>query len=143
MTTAQNVMLSFMPNMTTPPDAGFLIRHFRLFFLIPWVLSVLMLISAIGLLRRMEWARKTFIALLSFGVLWSAASLLFIYFAGFDAPAIPGGAANEYRETVQQFDSFRIGMQIFTTIFALLISGLFIWIIRNLTTPAVSDEFAT
>lgn len=68
MTTAQNVMLSLMPAFTESADAGFLERHVRILFVIPWALSASMLVASAGLLKRREWARKIFIGLLSLGV---------------------------------------------------------------------------
>ncbi len=142
MTAAQNVMLLTMPSIQPPPDSSFLVQHIRLLFLLPLVVSALMFVSAVGLLKRLEWARKTFIGLLSVGVLYSAVSLLFVWLAGFDVPPAPDGAPTEFQTSAQEFESMFLGMRIFTTLFALIISGLLIWIIHKLVQPSISQEFA-
>ena len=143
MTTAQNILISFMPVIPAPPNPSFMERNFRLLFLLPWIISVLMLVSSIGLLKRLRWAWKAFIGLLSLGVIWCTGTLVVVYFMGFGTPPPPpAGASEAYRESMQQFDSFRIGIQVFSTIFALFMAGLFIWIIRKLISPDIENEFA-
>ncbi len=144
MSIAQNVMLSFMPVMQVPDDAGFMLKNFRLFFLLPLIVSALFLASSIGLLKRREWARKTIIGLLSLGVLYSAGSLLFIWFFGFGAPlSPPPGASAAAQQSMQEMNSFFLGMKITVTLFALAFSAVMIWIVKKLVQPETCEEFST
>ena len=143
MTTAQNVMLSLMPAFTESADAGFLERNFRILFVIPWVLSALMLVASAGLLKRREWARKTFIGLLSLGVLYLAGSLALIGLMDSGSPPEPPGASPEFQEMSRQLEIMHFGMEVLTIILVVLFSGVFIWIIRRLMQPSVCAEFDT
>ena len=142
MSVAQNIMISFMPSFPEPSDANFLERNFRILFLVPLVLSLVMLGISIGLLKRREWARKSFIGFLSFSVLYLAASLLFMWLMGMDSPTVPQGASSDFQDTARQFESMRLTMFVVMTIFVVGFSGLFIWIIGKLMQPVVCDEFA-
>ena len=53
-----------------PAPARVIFSHFQLFFLVTFLLSLLMLISSIGLLRRHNWARLAFIGLLVLGIIY-------------------------------------------------------------------------
>jgi len=142
MSIAQNVMISIMPSFPQPTDANFLERNFQVLFLIPLVLSLAMLGISVGLLKRREWARKSFIGCLSLGVLYLAASLLFMWLMGTGSPAVPQGASPEFQESARQFESMRLTMFVVMAIFAVGVSGIFIWIISKLVQPTVCDEFA-
>jgi len=53
-----------------PPILAFLAGHAQLFFLGFLLVSMATLVSAIGLLRRLNWARLCFIGLMGLGILW-------------------------------------------------------------------------
>lgn len=59
-----------------PPVAAFLAGHARLIFLGFLLVSVATLVSAIGLLRRRNWARLCFIGLMGLGILWQVVGLV-------------------------------------------------------------------
>ena len=80
-TIVQNIMLKFlMPKLPieqlmnehnnsvqVPETARFMFQHFDLFFLAMFLASLFVLIASIGLLKRKNWARVAFIAILAIG----------------------------------------------------------------------------
>ncbi len=91
---------------------------------------------SIALLKRRNWARIAFICLLAFGIVWNLGGLAIQYFVfgAFPKPNIPSNAMAGM-ETM-----FRV-MMIVTTIIAIAISGLFVWIIVKLNSEPVRREF--
>lgn len=142
MSVAQIIMISMIPSSLQPSDASFLERNFQTIFLIPMVLSLLMLGISIGLLRRLEWARRSFIGFLSLSILYLAGSLVFMWQMGIDLAAVPQGASPDFQEAAKQFYLMRLTTFFLMAAFAVGASGLFIWIIGKLMQPAVRDEFA-
>lgn len=118
-----------------PAMAKFMSQYFHLFIYGFCALAIFTLISAIALLKRKNWARLAFIAILAFGVLWQIGGL-FMQLAMFsDFPSLPEGPEFEEFErttTIIRWFSFAI---------ALATSGLFVWIIRKLTTQPIIGEF--
>lgn len=82
----QNIMIAFVFPMAqmqaaatqqgAPWFAAWMIQHFQLFFLLFLVASASCLAAAIGLLRRKNWARLLFIALMLLGIAWNVAGLV-------------------------------------------------------------------
>jgi len=54
-----------------PAVARFMFSHFTLFFRAFLVVTLVTFISAIGLLKRKNWARIIFIALMALGIAWN------------------------------------------------------------------------
>jgi hypothetical protein len=145
----QNIMVHFMfslPEVQTamnsndmasqmPPFVHFIFSHFRLFVFLMFVVVLFTLISAIGLLKRKDWARKTFIGMLSIAILVMLGSIVaqFFFFHGFSelrAPDVP----------VEMKTMMHV-MQGFFILFYAGIAVLFGWIIKKLLSPAISLEF--
>jgi hypothetical protein len=140
---AQIIMVQFMPSMPVRSDAGFIEQNFRLLFLVPLVVSIMVLVASIGLLKRREWARKTIIGVMSIGVLYSAGSLVAMWLFGFGTPpAPPPGTSAEMRQTMLEMNSFAVGVRITTTIFALAVAALMTWVVYRLVQPETCEEFA-
>ena len=115
---------------------------------LPWVngvgllVSVAMLVAAIGLLLREEWARRVFIGLM---VLTIAANLAGIWlqqeFVGSLVDAtlrrapLPAAA-------VDVFGGFVTAARVMGGVVTLFVCGVFAWIIRRLMSPVVLQEFA-
>ena len=59
-----------------PPFAAFMFSHFQLFFLLVLLLSAFTLISSIGLLKRLNWARLCFIGVMVFGIVYQLGGLV-------------------------------------------------------------------
>ncbi|XPV69875.1 MAG: hypothetical protein ACNI25_04700 [Halarcobacter sp.] len=82
-TALQNIMFQFiMPKLPVeelmnesnssvpvPEIAQFMFKHFDLIFLAVFLVSLFVLIASIGLLKRKNWARIAFIALLALGII--------------------------------------------------------------------------
>jgi hypothetical protein len=130
---AMNAAKAQQPPM--PPVFAFLFGNFKLFFAAFLILSVAMLTSSIGLLRRKNWGRIMFIALMAFGIAWSVVGLVLQYFMiGAMTEIQPAGAP--------EFRSFANVMLIFSSVIAIGIAVLFGWIIKRLVSPAIKQEFA-
>lgn len=121
-----------------PPFATFMVTHFQWFFLAFLLASSFTLVSAIGLLKRRNWARLSFIGLLSLAILWQVGGLAlqFSIFSSIreqlSAAAVPGGP---------DMGPFFIAMAVVSILFAVGFSVLFGWIIKRLLSPAVAAEF--
>jgi hypothetical protein len=144
----QNIMIQTMfngPDMEkamqsappgAPPFALFMASHFKLIFALFLVISVLMVISSVGLLKRKNWARLIFVGLMGIGVVWNLGGLI-LQFSVFssvqDSFAGSPGAPD--------MKPFFIGMAVVSILFALGFSGLFVWIAKRLLSPSVAAEF--
>ena len=122
----------------TPPFAAFMTAHFQWFFLAFLLVSAFMLASSIGLLKRRNWARLSFIGLLSLAILWQIGGLALQFSMissmrqQFSAAAVQGGP---------DMAPFFIGIAVVSVLFAVGFSVLFGWIIKRLLSPAVVAEF--
>jgi hypothetical protein len=134
----QNVLvniLSSAPHMdpwgqSTRGQEPFLILRIVVAFLFLFLLFAL--VCAVGLLKRKDWARRTFIALFALGIGFHAvALLLFVLGAGVFSPPAPALGAQA------QFASMVRLMVIPMTVGALGISILFGWLIKRLVSTDV------
>lgn len=120
------------------PFAAFMAAHFQWFFFALLLVSAFMLASSIGLLKRRNWARLSFICLLSLAILWQVGGLAlqFSTFSSmreqFSAAAVHGGP---------DMAPFFIAIAAVSVLFAVGFSVLFSWIIKRLLSPAVTAEF--
>ena len=112
-------------------------NHFDLFFLAAFLVALAMFVSAIGLLKRKNWARLTFIAMLSLGIVWNLAGIVIQQMFMADMP-FDANAPEEFR---RQFAVMKTFMTIFSVVFALLFTALFGWIIKKLMTEPIVNEF--
>jgi hypothetical protein len=115
---------------------------------LPWVvgaglvLSVATLVAAVGLLMRLEWARRSFIALLLVAMILNLAglwlqqevmlSLADITIARAPLPPLVAGV----------FGGFVVAARSMAVVVTLAGCGLLGWIIHKLMSPAVRQEFA-
>jgi hypothetical protein len=115
---------------------------------LPWalaaavLLSLLTLASAIGLLLRLDWARRVFIGLIAVVLvanllgLWVQQELLQSVAAStLDGVAIPPRAAGV-------FGGFVTAARVMAVVVTLGACSLLAWIIRHLMSPSVRQEFA-
>jgi hypothetical protein len=117
-----------------PSMARFAFEHFELLFLIPLLVSAVMLSSAVGLIKRLEWARKLMVALMALAALWSRCSIgfQFVWMAQFPTP--PGEAA-------EVFAAMETFMLAFMLIWGLGFAALFGWIAKRLMSWDIKQEF--
>lgn len=118
----------------------FMSRHIIWFFAIFWSLSVLTLVSAIGLLRRKNWARLVFVALLVVGIAWNLASIWLQeqMMSSFPMPPVQDPHAAEFEAG---FETMMTIMRFAMAAFGIAISLLLAWIVKRLVSRSVRAEF--
>lgn len=117
----------------------FMAENVRLIFFAFLAISGLTLASSIGLLRRRNWARLTFIGILGFGIAWNLGGMAVQVSLLSSFPSIPDNAPAEIQD---RFDFFARAIMAFSVLFALGMSGLFGWIIKRLVSRDIRREFA-
>lgn len=120
-----------------PWTARVMMGHFEVFVGAFLVVSILMLITAIGLLRRWNWARRIFILFMVMGIVWNMVGILLQYWWFSDMP-MPMDADGRFTGAMQ---AMMLAMRVFTAIIAVVMSGVMGWVIWRLTRPAIAVEF--
>ena len=149
----QNVMLSFMLSPQElrgpmheaqgadhlPAFARFMFAHPRMIFGAFLALSAITLVSAVGLLKRQNWARLVFIGIMVLGIVWNLGSLIlpFYMFSAF-VPPMPESTPQDFRESFEMTWKVMIA---FTVVIALGFAGLFAWIVKRLVSQDIKREF--
>ena len=121
-----------------PAPYRFMAEYFRLFFVFFLVLSATTFVSAIGLLKRWNWARLVFIGIMAVGVLWNLSGLAMPFLMASWMPPMPEHGPAQFRD---QFDLLWKIMMAFTILVGLAFAGLFAWIIKRLVSPEIRSEF--
>lgn len=120
-----------------PAFARFMMQYFEWIFGFILLLSLATFISAVGLLKRREWARLTFIGLMVLGVVWNLAGI-FIQQLMMSQMPIPPDAPLEFR---QNFAGIQQIMTMVMAVFGLAFAGLFGWLAWRLRAPQIVAEF--
>ena len=124
-----------------PPMPGavrFMFENFRYFLAAFLVLSAGTLISAIGLLKRKNWARLAFIAIMAIGVVWNLAGLAMPFVMTPLIPEMPGQVPPDFKDNFRLMQNIMIG---FAVVMGLAFAGLFAWIIKRLVSDDIKREF--
>jgi hypothetical protein len=138
----QTMPIASIESVNPPPPrlAVLMFEHARLVFLFFLVVSAATLFASIGLLKRRNWARVLFIAMLAIGILWNLTGLVLQQVVvssmadfGDVAPAPP-----DFEATMR---GMMIAIRVFSALFAIGICVLFGWIIQRLRSPAIAAEF--
>ena len=118
-----------------PSFAHFMFSNVKVLVFLMFAMSLFTFISSIGLLKRKNWARKTFIVLLGLSIFMMLCNIVadFFFFPG------PGDFGGE--EISTQMKSVMNFMQIFLVIFYAGIATLLAWIIKKLLSPSIALEF--
>jgi len=148
----QNVLVQtvFLPAMeraqpSLPPDAPpifvFMFNHLGLFFFAFLLFSAFLLLCSIGLLRRWNWARLCFAAIMLLGIVWNVAGVV-MQFATF---------SSTWRQMQEQFQdmppgapdmsAFFVVILVITAAFAIGFSVLLGWIAKRLLSAPIAAEF--
>lgn len=122
---------------STPAMALFLFGHLRLIFFAVFAVSATTLAAAIGLLKRRNWARLGFIALLSLGIVWNVVGLVVQHAMLGAAPP----TQNVPPELAADFQAMSSRMFVVGAVMAAGFSLLYGWLILRLASPAVRAEF--
>lgn len=150
MTFLQNIMLFFFfprqemrQQMSNPEVAEqipaffqFMFTYFDMFFFLAFLISLAAFVSAIGLLKRHNWARIVFIILLSLGILWNLGGMALQFTLFPSMQEMAGQAPPPEFQTMQNI------IMTASLIMALTFSILFGWIIKKLASEPIVEEFA-
>lgn len=147
----QNVMIAFvfplddiharasMDAAKMPAFFAFAIDHLRWFFLTFLLVSATTFVAAIGLLRRWNWARLLFIAILGLGVIWNIGGIALQQFMMSSMPMpMPPNAPKDFADG---FDVMRKIIVVFSAFMGIGFAVLYGWLIRKLLSPAIRAEF--
>jgi hypothetical protein len=119
------------------PMAGMVFQLVPLFIVGFLAVSVTSLVASIAMLRRRNWGRLIFIGLLVLGIAWNLFGVLAQHYFLSSVPTMPEMAD----QPGPSFDSFMLGIQIASAVFAAALCALHVWIIRRLLSPAIVAEF--
>lgn len=122
----------------TPAIALFMLDHMRGIFLSFFFICTLTLVSAIGLLKRKNWARLIFVTVMGAGILWNIGSLAFQLSFFSSMPNVAPGASGDFESG---FETIMVVVMVFSALMAVGFSVLFGWIIKRLLSPAIKAEF--
>jgi len=100
------------------------------------VVSAATVFSAIGLLRRKNWARLTFIAIMVLGIIWNIGGFCLQISVFSSVGSVPAHA-----DEAKFFQALAAVVMIFSLVLALGFSALFGWIIQRLTSSPIRREF--
>ncbi|RDS83316.1 hypothetical protein [Dyella psychrodurans] len=128
-----------------PVQMGWMFDHLFWMFRIFLLLSLSVLTASIGLLLRKEWARKLFIGLMAFGILYQIGGLFFQWWymsAVFDHFPMPPNPKPDVEQMMQVMRGFMNVIRIFTMLMSVGISILLGWIIKKLVSAPIRQEFA-
>jgi len=117
-----------------------MMNYMQWFFVLMWSLTLVTLVSAIGLLLRKNWARLVFVGLMMIGIAWMLAGLVMQHWVSGQfsrpMPHAPPGAMDE----MQTFAEIMYwGMLVFSVGMAVV----FGWIAKRLLSRDVAAEFKT
>jgi len=121
-----------------PAFARFMFSHPQAIFGTFLAVSAGTLISAIGLLRRKNWARLLFIGIMALGILWNVASVALPFFIFSSMPPVPAHTPSDFKDS---FDIMWKVMTAFTVLIAVTFACLFGWIIKRLVSHEIKREF--
>jgi hypothetical protein len=148
----QNIMIALMFPMeemrasvreseTTPPMPAmfrFMFEYFQYVVAGFLLLSVGTLISAIGLLKRKNWARLIFVVIMALGIVWNLASLAMPFLMSSMMPEMPAPAHSDFHDNFKLMWNIMMG---FTVVMCLAFAALFAWIIKRLLAADIRREF--
>lgn len=139
----QNAMLaSLLPLPVNSGVMGLLMDY------LPWVvgtglvMSLATLASAIGLLLRLDWARRTFITLLAIAIV---ANLLGLWLQQEMMQSVVSNTLGSVAlppQALGVFGGFVTAVRVMAVVVTLGACALLAWIIRRLMSPSVRQEFA-
>jgi hypothetical protein len=125
-----------------PPLMHWLYTNTLLMGLLMLVLSAVFLWVSWGVLKRREWGRKGFIAVLILGTLWQFACIFALPQFIEGMLAIQGGALPQGQTLPPEFEGFMTAAMLMGGLVAVVFAVLHLWVIWKLCAPAVREEFS-
>jgi hypothetical protein len=118
----------------------FMFQHIKWFFVFFWSLSVATLICAIGLLRRKNWARLAFVAIMVIGIVWNLSGIWLQeqMMSSFPKPPVEDPRLVEFQAG---FETMMTIMRFAMAGFSIGMALLFGWITKRLVSRSVRAEF--
>jgi len=101
-------------------------------------ISLITLIAAIALLRRRNWGRLAFIAVMGIGIAWELGSLAVMPFFFRSFTQLPGTVPPDLRAQFSLLPKLMFG---FSALVAVALAVLFAWIIKRLASADIKREF--
>jgi hypothetical protein len=127
-----------------PVQVGWVFDHMIWLFRFFLLMSLSVLTASIGLLLRKEWARKLFIGLMGFGILYQIAGVFFQWWyfsAVFNHLPMPPNPKPDAEMVMQFMQNFLVVIRVFGAMMAIGISILLGWIIKKLASAPIRREF--
>ncbi|HET7650248.1 MAG TPA: hypothetical protein VFL15_06080 [Gammaproteobacteria bacterium] len=121
------------PNQPNPALVASFMRGVMLVF---GLITAWVLLSSIGLLRRKNWARISFIVILILGIVSSALSVLIGALGAFAVRNLPANAS-----TPADVQAIMPGMMTFMAVMGVVFIGLYSWILVKLLSARIREEF--
>jgi hypothetical protein len=126
-----------------PPLMHWVYTNTLLMGVLMLVLSAIFLWVSWALLKRREWGRRGFIAVLVLGTLWQFACIFALPQFIEGMLAIQAGALPQGQAMPPELESFMTAAMMMGGVVALVFAGLHVWIVWKLCTPTVRAEFTT
>ena len=120
-----------------PAFAVFMFEHIRAVFAAAWLLMAASLASGIGMLKRKEWARLLFIALLGLSILGSIGGI-FAQQSAFSSISVMPEAPPEFSA---QFETMATTMWVVSIAMAVGFSAVSGWLMWRLASAPIKAEF--
>lgn len=125
-----------MPAGPNQPDPALIASFMRGFMLVSALITAWVLLSSIGLLRRKNWARISFIIFMILGIGFSALYVLIGVIGAVAFHHLPADA-----HTPPAVQAMMPGMMVFMAIMGLVFVGLYGWILVKLLSAKIREEF--
>jgi hypothetical protein len=136
----QNVMVTFVfPQMPAPSQESyaFPLTAFRIMAATMLTVTAFFAYAAYALLRRRNWARRTYVVLFLLSAAWNVISALMFTIAIFFGASLPLEAFPMPSGADVAFKAFIVTF----AVFALAMATLFVWLAKRLRSPAIKAEF--
>ncbi|MGD8379270.1 MAG: hypothetical protein PVJ40_10390 [Gammaproteobacteria bacterium] len=134
----QSTLQTGLTDHQMPEAARMMFAHFPLVWGIFVAVSLVTVVAAVGLIRRWNWARLLFMALMGLGILWNLVGLVFQIGMYGQIPQ-PVTVPPNFE---QEFHFMLLAARIGSIMFAIIVTSVFTWIIWKLRSPEVRTEFS-
>lgn len=124
-----------------PPLMHWIYTNTLLMGVLMLVLSAIFLWVSWGVLKRREWGRKGFIAVLVLGTLWQFACIFALPQFIEGMLAVQAGALPQGQTMPPELEGFMTAAMLMGGVVAVVFAALHLWIVWKLCTPAVRAEF--